>query len=56
MFKGVLPLYISPPGRLDEREKLLDVVKEELRSFYYTFFNAPENLIVVFKDEIIQGK
>ncbi|OPY62245.1 MAG: hypothetical protein A4E56_01438 [Pelotomaculum sp. PtaU1.Bin065] len=39
-----------------EREGLEFDVKKELRSLYYTFFNAPEDLTVIYKDEIIQGK
>ncbi|MDA8336065.1 MAG: hypothetical protein M0Z41_13960 [Peptococcaceae bacterium] len=39
----------------DRREELMDTVKDKLRQVYYTFFNAPENLTVVFNGEIIQG-
>ncbi|OPX92602.1 MAG: hypothetical protein A4E53_00393 [Pelotomaculum sp. PtaB.Bin104] len=39
----------------DDREGLKFNVEEKLRSLYYTFFNAPENLTVVYKDEIVQG-
>lgn len=39
----------------DERETLKIDVEDELRFFYYTFFNAPENLTVEFKGEIIQN-
>ncbi|OPY61665.1 MAG: hypothetical protein A4E56_01900 [Pelotomaculum sp. PtaU1.Bin065] len=31
-----------------------DEIREELTHFYYTFFNAPQNLTVIYKDEIIQ--
>lgn len=40
----------------DVREDLTETVKDELRNTYYTFFNAPENLTVIYNDEVIQGK
>ena len=38
----------------EEREMLTFTVEEELRSLYYTFFNAPEKLTVIFNGETIQ--
>jgi len=29
-------------------------VKDELRQIYYTFFNAPEKLTVIYNGEVIQ--
>lgn len=40
----------------DDREDLTETVKDELRNTYYTFFNAPEELTVIYNDEVIQGK
>jgi len=37
----------------DNREDIKDEVEDELRSFYYTFFNAPEELIVIYNGEVI---
>ncbi|MCG9969974.1 hypothetical protein L9W92_18450 [Pelotomaculum terephthalicicum JT] len=39
-----------------DKECQEEVIRQELRSFYNTFFNAPENLTVVYKGKIIQGK
>ena len=38
------------------RERLPIEVEHKLRQIYYTFFITPENLTVVYNDEIIQGK
>jgi hypothetical protein len=38
------------------RERISMEVEHKLRQIYYTFFNAPENLTVIYNDEIIQGK
>ena len=37
-----------------EKSYLPDEIKNEITSFYYTFFNAPENLTVEYNGEIIQ--
>lgn len=37
-----------------ERETLTEEVKYELMKFYYTFFNVPEKLTVVYNGEIIK--
>ncbi|AGL01123.1 hypothetical protein [Desulfoscipio gibsoniae] len=39
----------------DEREYLLEDVKQKLRGFYYAFFNGPKRLTVVYNGEVIQG-
>lgn len=38
------------------RENTRFDVQDELRLFYYNFFNAPETLTVIYNDEVIQGK
>lgn len=38
----------------DARDYLPDDVKDELRQIYYTFFNAPEKLTVIYNGEVIQ--
>ncbi|RYD01503.1 hypothetical protein N752_29830 [Desulforamulus aquiferis] len=38
----------------EEKETLKEDVRDELRLFYYTFFNAPEDLTVEFNGEVIQ--
>lgn len=38
----------------EENEDLTETVRDELRNCYYTFFNAPEKLAVVYNGEIIQ--
>ncbi|MFZ5642503.1 MAG: hypothetical protein ACOY46_02790 [Bacillota bacterium] len=40
----------------DKREYTPMNVEEDLRNVYCTFFNAPEELTVVYKDEVIQGQ
>lgn len=40
----------------DDREDLTETVKDELRDVYYTFFNAPEKLTVIFNSEVIQSE
>lgn len=40
----------------EERENLFEAVEDELRSVYYSFFNAPENLTVIYNGEVIQGR
>ncbi|MCL6479350.1 MAG: hypothetical protein K6T65_13240 [Peptococcaceae bacterium] len=37
----------------EEREVLNEVVENELRKFYHTFFNAPEKLIVICEGEVV---
>jgi hypothetical protein len=39
----------------EKREYMPEDVVEDLRKIYFKFFNAPENLTVIFNDEVIQG-
>ncbi|SFF97572.1 hypothetical protein SAMN05660649_00291 [Desulfotomaculum arcticum] len=39
----------------DEREYLLEDVRQKLRGVYYTFFNGPQRLTIVYNGEVIQG-
>ncbi len=42
---------------IDSEVEYLPVeVKDNLRNIYYTFFNAPETLTVIFNGEVIQGE
>lgn len=40
----------------DRRECLPEEVRDKLRQIYYTFFNAPEKLTVMYNGEVIQGQ
>jgi len=40
----------------DEREYLMEDVRQKLRGIYYTFFNGPQRLTVIYNDEVIQGE
>ncbi len=39
----------------EEREKLPEEMRYKLGQIFYTFFNAPENLTVFYKGEVIQS-
>lgn len=39
----------------EKREYMPEHVEDDLRKVYYTFFNAPEELTVIYNGEIIQG-
>jgi len=39
----------------DEREYLLEDVRQKLKGFYYTFFNSPQRLTVIYDGKVIQG-
>ncbi|SFH33374.1 hypothetical protein SAMN05660649_04775 [Desulfotomaculum arcticum] len=40
----------------DEREYLQEHVWQKLRGVYYTFFNSPHRLTVIYDGEVIQGE
>lgn len=41
---------------VEKREYMPEHVEDDLREVYYTFFNAPEDLTVIYNGEVIQGK
>lgn len=48
--------YVDIQKDIEEnREPMFEEVGDELNNSYYIFFNAPEKLTVIFKDEVIQS-